>query len=181
MFRPRELEPPRRVGYAPRVDSRSLTLAEALAALRTDIAAEDALIAGRMTWYVTSQAFLLTAYATSWNASFVWPHFFHQFLPIAAVVLSAVILASTYAATWAQEVCLRTQVSLVAKIRADVPLSPSETLALEAYEQTMIPNRRSRHGRVMGTPVHWLVRVTPLVLPIGFTLLWAYAYLGAPG
>ena len=162
------------------MDSRSLTLADALTALRNDIAAEDALIAGRMTWYVTSQAFLLTAYATSWNANFVWPQFFHEFLPIAAVVLSAVILASTYAATWAQDVYLRTQVNLVAKIRADMSLSPPEILALEAYEQTMIPNRRSRHGRVMGTPVHWLVRVTPLVLPVGFTLLWIYAYLRAP-
>jgi hypothetical protein len=162
------------------VDNRSLTLADALAALSNGIGAEDALIAGRMTWYVTSQAFLLTAYATSWNANFVWPQFFHEFLPIAAVVLSAVILASSYAATWAQETYLRTQADLVAKIRAEVLLSPSEILALAAYEQTMIPNRKSRHGRVMGTPVHWLVRVTPLVLPVGFTLLWIYAYLRAP-
>ena len=46
----------------------SLTLADALKSLREAIQAEHNLIAGRVTWYVTSQAFLLTAYATSWNA-----------------------------------------------------------------------------------------------------------------
>jgi hypothetical protein len=43
----------------------SLPLADVLQALRQDIQAEDTLIASRVTWYVTSQAFLLTAYATS--------------------------------------------------------------------------------------------------------------------
>ena len=84
--------------------SPSLTPADALRALREDIQAENTLIASRVTWYVTSQAFLLTAYATSWNAGFVWPGFFHRALPIAAIVLSAVILASIMRATWAQGV-----------------------------------------------------------------------------
>jgi hypothetical protein len=158
----------------------SLALADLLQALRQDIQAEDTLIASRVTWYVTSQAFLLTAYATSWGAGFGWPAFFHSVLPLAAMVLSALIFASISAATWAQDVYLREQAALVARIRAEIPLSPSETIALEVYERTMVANRRSESGRVVGGRIHALVRITPLILPVGFSLLWLYAYGFAP-
>ena len=162
------------------LQARSLAPADTLRSLREDIQAENTLIASRVTWYVTSQAFLLTAYATSWNAGFSWPAFFHQVLPLAAVVLSALILASIYAATWAQEVYLREQARLVAEIKERLDLSVSETLSLEAYERTMVSNRRTAAGRPIGLRIHALVRVTPIILPIGFTLLWLYAYAFAP-
>ena len=162
------------------MEATSLNLADALKSLREDIQAEDTLIASRMTWYVTSQAFLLTAYATSWNAGFTWQYFFHQILPLAAIALSAVILMSVYAATWAQEVYLREQVRLVARMKEGMALAPSEALALEVYERTMIANRTNAQGRVLGNRVHALVRWTPFVLPVGFSLLWLYAYWFAP-
>src|SRR5512135_3667773 len=102
--------------------ARSLTPADALRAISDDIQAENTLIASRVTWYVMSQAFLLTAYAMSWNAGFTWPGFFHRILPIAAIALSIVILASIYAATWAQDVYLREQAALVARIKATLDL-----------------------------------------------------------
>lgn len=162
------------------MDAHSLTLADALQALREDIQAEDQLIASRVTWYVTSQAFILTAYATSWNAGFAWQAFFHRILPLAAIVLSVLILASIYAATWAQESYLREQARLVAQVKERVELSPQEALALEAYERTMVGNRRNTAGRAVGKRIHVLVRVTPITLPIGFALLWLYAYVFAP-
>ena len=163
------------------MDTHSLSLADALKALRDDIQAENTLIASRITWYVTSQAFLLTAYATSWNAGFRWPHFFHDVLPLAAILLSALILASVFAATWAQDVYLREQSVLLSQIRAGFALSPGESAALDAYERTMVRNRRSLDGRAIGNRIHALGRITPLVLPTGFALLWLYAYLRAPG
>ena len=158
----------------------SLTLFDALRSLREDIQAEDTLIASRVTWYVTSQAFLLTAYATSWNGGFVWPSFFHRVLPIAAIVLSAVILASIYAATWAQDVYLREQALLVSRLKTDFEFEPSDRLALEIYERTMVANRTNAAGKVIGTRIHGLVRVAPLVLPVGFSALWLYALFFAP-
>lgn len=158
----------------------SLTLADALTALREDIQAEDALIASRVTWYVMSQAFMLTAYATSWSAGFVWPAFFHRTLPIAAIVLSIVIFASISAATWAQDVYLREQAAFVLKIKSELNLSEAETLALQVYERTMVENRRSHAGRLLGDRIHALVRITPLILPVGFSALWLYAYHFAP-
>ena len=158
----------------------SLTLANALRSIREDIQAENMLIASRVTWYVTSQAFLLTAYATSWNSGFVWPGFFHRVLPVAAIALSILILISIYAATWAQDVYLREQASLVAKVKADFVLDPSEQLALATYERTMVGKRTNASGKVVGSRIHALVRVTPLVLPVGFAVLWLYAYHFAP-
>jgi hypothetical protein len=158
----------------------TLTLADALESLREDIQAENTLIASRVTWYVTSQAFLLTAYATSWNAGFRWQSFFHQILPLAAIALSALILASIYAATWAQDVYLREQSELVAEMRAKIELSDCEALALQVYERTMISNRTNAAGRVIGSRIHALVRITPIILPIGFSFLWLYAYWFAP-
>ena len=160
--------------------SRSLTLADALRSLREDIQAEDTLIAGRVTWYVTSQAFLLTAYAMSWNAGFAWPIFFHRALPIAAVALSVLILASIYAATWAQDVYLREQAALVSRVKTELALEPQERLALEFYERTMVANRTNARSEIIGSRIHALVRVTPLVLPVGFSALWLYAYHFAP-
>jgi len=162
------------------MDIKSLTNADALKALREDIQSENTLIASRMTWYVTSQAFLLTAYATSWNANFVWPSFFHDVLPLAAIVFSAVMLASIYAATWAQDVYVREQASLVARLKSEQTLSQTEALALQAYERTMVTNRTNAAGRVIGGRIHAIVRITPLVLPVGFSGLWLYAYFFAP-
>ena len=169
------------MSYAATPTSSSLTLAHAFRSIREDIQAENMLIASRVTWYVTSQAFLLTAYATSWNAGFVWPVFFHQVLPVAAIVLSLLILVSIYAATWAQDVYLREQASLVARVKADFALDPSEQLALAAYERTMVTKRTNASGKLIGSRIHALVRITPLVLPIGFAALWLYAYHFAPG
>jgi hypothetical protein len=162
------------------MDTKSLTVADALKSLREDIHSENTLIASRVTWYVTSQAFLLTAYATSWNANFVWPSFFHGVLPLAAIALSAVILASIYAATWAQDVYLREQASLVSRLKSEQTLSQTEALALASYERTMVANRTNAAGRVIGGRIHAMVRVTPLVLPVGFSVLWLYAYFFAP-
>lgn len=156
--------------------------AQALQALREDIQAEHTLIASRVTWYVTAQAFLLTAYATSWNAHFGWPAFFHTVLPIAAIVLSGLILASIYAATWAQDVYLREQAELIARLRADaeLPLDAAERLALSVYERTTVGRRTDAQGRVIGGRIHALVRIVPLALPFAFSALWAYALWAAP-
>lgn len=159
----------------------SLTPSEALRSLSDDIRAEDALIAGRVTWYVTSQAFLLTAHTTSWTYGFLWRSFFHLVLPLASVALSVLIFSSITAATWAQEVYLREQMRLVSEIRARLELSLPEALALDAYARTLVANRRSAAGWPVGSRIHAVVRITPIALPVGFALLWLYAFVCAPG
>ncbi len=162
------------------METKSLALADILRALREDIQAENTLIASRVTWYVTSQSFLLTAYAASWSTGFLWQSFFHHVMPIAAIVLSVVILASIYAATWAQDVYLREQEALVSRINSEFQLSDAEKMALQVYERTMVVNRANGAGKIVGGRIHALVRITPLVLPVGFSALWLYALIFAP-
>ena len=66
------------------------------------------------------------------------------------------------------------------QIKERFALSASEAVALEAYERTMVANRRSAAGRSIGNRIHALVRVAPIVLPLAFALLWLYAYGFAP-
>jgi hypothetical protein len=49
----------------PSADAKSLTLADALKLLRDEVQVENTLIAARRSWFVTSQAFILAAFAAS--------------------------------------------------------------------------------------------------------------------
>jgi len=44
----------------------------------------------------------------------------------------------------------------------------------------MVANRRNAAGRTLGGRIHNLVRIPPLLLPLGFSLLWLYAIVFAP-
>ncbi len=153
---------------------------DTLHSMQVEIHAEKNLIENRMRWYATSQSFLLAAYAASWQRSFSWPDFFHYVIPVAALLLSLVVFASVYAATWAQDMYLREQLRFIEKIKAQYTLSTIEQMSLQAYEGTIVPNRTTRSGKPVGNYVHWLVRMAPLVVPLGFSLLWLYVFLFAP-
>jgi len=63
--------------------------------IRDEIKAEHSLIANRLSWYVTSQSFLVTAFAISRGNSFVWFHWFSTLLlPVIGFVSSALIFPS---------------------------------------------------------------------------------------
>ncbi|HEY6355916.1 MAG TPA: hypothetical protein VIY30_15630, partial [Burkholderiaceae bacterium] len=79
-----------------------------------------------------------------------------------------------------QDVYLREQAFLVSRLKSELTLSQTEALALASYERTMVANRTNAAGRVIGGRIHAMVRVTPLVLPVGFSVLWLYAYFFAP-
>src|SRR5437588_11908271 len=63
--------------------------------IREEIRAEHALVANRLTWYVTSQSFLVTAFAISRGNGFAWFHWFSTLLlPLVGFVSSALIFPS---------------------------------------------------------------------------------------
>src|SRR2546423_15555296 len=63
--------------------------------IREEIRAEHSLIANRLSWYVTSQSFLVTAFAISRGNGFVWFHWFSTLLlPIIGFFSSALIFPS---------------------------------------------------------------------------------------
>src|SRR5438094_4527619 len=74
--------------------------------LREEIRAEHTLIANRLSWYVTSQSFLVTAFAISRGAGFTWFHWFSTLLlPIIGFVSSALILPSILGACFTITLC----------------------------------------------------------------------------
>ena len=63
--------------------------------IREEIRGEHSLITNRLTWYVTSQSFLVTAFAISRGSGFTWHHWFSTtLLPLVAFVNSLLILPS---------------------------------------------------------------------------------------
>ena len=63
--------------------------------IRDETRAEHSLIANRLTWYVTSQSFLVTAFAISRGSGFTWHRWFSTtLLPLVAFVTSMLILPS---------------------------------------------------------------------------------------
>jgi hypothetical protein len=67
--------------------------------IRNEIRAEHSLIANRLTWYVTSQSFLVTAFAISRGAGFSWhPWFSTTLLPLVALASSLLIFPSVVGA-----------------------------------------------------------------------------------
>jgi len=63
--------------------------------LRDEIRAEHTLIANRLTWYVTSQSFLVTAFTISRGAGFNWFHWYSTtLLPALGFVASLLIFPS---------------------------------------------------------------------------------------
>src|SRR5437870_13920101 len=68
--------------------------------IRDEIRAEHTLIANRLTWYVTSQSFLVTAFAISRASGFTWFHWFSTLLlPFVGFVSSALIFPSILGAS----------------------------------------------------------------------------------
>jgi hypothetical protein len=67
--------------------------------IRNEIRAEHSLIANRLTWYVTSQSFLVTAFAISRGAGFTWHSWFSTtLLPLVAFASSLLVFPSVVGA-----------------------------------------------------------------------------------
>lgn len=64
-------------------------------AIRDEIRAEHTLIANRLSWYVTSQSFLVTAFVISQGNGFAWFRWFSTvLLPVVGFTSSALIFPS---------------------------------------------------------------------------------------
>lgn len=139
--------------------------------IRNEIHAEHNLISHRMTWYVTSQAFLMTAYAVSWGKDHAWPIFFHLSIPILGMLLSALAFCAVACAVWVQGDVIKIQKEALdgMKERFKQPGDEDETRRIKEYAQIIGKDRRS------GFITHWLAMAPPLIIPILFFVTWLIA------
>jgi hypothetical protein len=140
-----------------------LTYADVLKTIRDEIQAEHSLISNRMSWFVMSQSFLMTAYAVSWGQGHTWPIFFHIMLPTLGATLSLIIGQSVSAALGSQSALL--------KLQAET-LNNLENTALDIisiYRQTTC------EGKKGGDDFHKKGSRPPRTLPWLFFLIWLIA------
>lgn len=126
----------------------------AAAWLEDEIHREHRLIADRMGWYVSSQAFLMTAFAIAGNTGhpFVW---LPRVTAIAGIAISVVVAASLWAALAALHL-----------LRGEARrLAPSRFVAF-----WFSPRRDVMHR--LGT-------LPPACLPVAFLLLWVVLFVRA--
>ena len=126
--------------------------------IREETRAEHSLIANRLTWYVTSQSFLVTAFAISRGSGFTWHHWFSTILlPLVALVTSLLVLPSLVGA--------RKTIQLWHKRQRDFfTRNPDFKTAFELKRASWIESQ--------GT-------LFPIVLPLLFAVFWLVIHLAS--
>jgi len=121
--------------------------------IRTEIRTEYDFISNRMSWYVTSQSFLVTAFTISGGDRHHYMWFLRSLIPVLGLLLSLIFWGSILAASAAIEELRRAQARLLETTTlADSPL-----------------NMRAAW-------VHRWGMVPPLLIPVLFVLFWIVAW-----
>jgi hypothetical protein len=118
--------------------------------IRDEIRSEFGLIANRLSWYVTSQSFLVTAFAISRGIGFNWFSWFSTLLPALGLISSVMIFPSIVAA--------------------------SKTIDLwhQRYKQFLEQNPEFKQAFDLHRPswIHTLSLLFPTLIPPLFGLFW---------
>ena len=146
-----------------------------LQAMRSEIQSEHTLLSHRMTWYVTSQSFLMTAYAIAWGKGheIAWKAFFQNGIPLLGVLLSIGAWLGIFSAVWVQAHVIESQTALLEKMRKRFEdANDAQALAtLNDYSGTTCAGRPSK------TRFHWLAMMPPCMIPAVFLLTWIVAWI----
>ena len=100
-----------------------LTYTEILKTMRDELQAEHTLISNRISWYVTSQSFLMAAFAVSLSTTFSNDssqlYFFHNAIPFLGIIISVLIWLGVVAAASAQSKLQEIQEFIVNEYRVN--------------------------------------------------------------
>lgn len=126
--------------------------------IRDEIRAEHSLIANRLTWYVTSQSFLVSAFAISRGNGFNWHHWFSTLLlPLVALITSLLVLPTLVGARKTIQLWHEKQ-------RAFFARNPDFSAAFELKRAAWVKS----HGMLF-----------PIVVPVVFALFWFVIHLAS--
>jgi hypothetical protein len=135
-----------------------------LEAYGREIQAEHTLLSHRMTWYVTSQSFLFSAYAVSGSHGNAWGSVFMIGIPVLGILLSELARRSIWAAIEAQYDLIRNQKALLGT--PGLELSAKERAVLKLLAKTTCEGRESKYS------FHDAAMLPPLLIPILLMLSW---------
>ncbi|MDX2041676.1 MAG: hypothetical protein SF097_10515 [Acidobacteriota bacterium] len=148
-----------------------LTDFQVLDTVRNEIQAEHNLISHRLTWYVTSQSFLVASYALSWSKEYGWPSFFHSAIPTLGLLLSMLTLLSVACAVVVQWKVINKQ----AEILDEIEIRLTEAQDIEGIKRVRNYGAITGKKRKRGKLTHWLAMIPPLLIPIIFASTWIVA------
>jgi hypothetical protein len=136
-----------------------------LEAYGREIQAEHTLMSQRMTWYVTSQSFLFSAYAISGSNSNSWGNIFMFGIPVLGMLLSEFARMSLWAAIEVQYGLIERQNKLITEQRPRLSCAKDQFL-LDLHSKTTCNGRETKHT------FHDTAMLPPLLIPILLMLTW---------
>lgn len=150
-----------------------ITYYNVLEAIRNEIHAEHTLISHRITWCVTSQAFLLAAFAVCLSNGHMGFPFFRHALPWLGgllAILAWIAIASAIRAQW-HMIILQKKILQAKGVPEELKnLDLCGSNPLHDYTRITCSGREDRHR------THWSAMLPPFFIPIVFAWLWTFVY-----
>jgi hypothetical protein len=126
---------------------------------------EHQLIANRMTWYVTSQSFLMAAFAASGSNQNTLKDLFGWFIPLLGIVISVIIWISLRAADLSMKKLKIAEKEIITKIIQKLKENPQSTELQEWKELQKVWYADHDH-------IHFQGMLPPRIIPGLFTGAW---------
>lgn len=150
----------------------NLTPYNVLETFRNEIQAEHTLISHRITWFVTSQSFLMGAYVLSLSGTHKGEVLFRHAVPWLSVVLSILSGLSVGCAIDAQWNVIKLQLRVLNRVKEKNDCDhDDDSNLLNYYSSITYGSRKGQYD------THWLAMIPPFITPIVFALLWVVSYL----
>ena len=167
----------------------ALTDYNVLETIRNEIQAEHSLVSHRMTWYVTSQAFLMTAYAVSFGQGQTGRGFFQFSIPLLGLLLSILAFFAVYSAVRVQRGVIKLQTKMLLGMIKELNLlaGKPDTVSDEeidfapskedtpAMKRLKIYARTTCLARDTKSRYHRLAMFMPPSIPVIFFINWVVA------
>ena len=149
-------------------DEENLKSIEYYGLIDQEIHREHNLIANRMNWYVTSQSFLMAAFAVSGGANHSFQWLARPFLPILGIVTSLISWLSLIAAVAAM--------NRVNKYRKDILDQDNELQNLAPFSTKFQQNHENWFDFMKRVGwIHLAGLSPPVVTPLVFLIAWVIA------
>jgi hypothetical protein len=131
---------------------------------------EHQLIAHRMTWYVTSQSFLMAAFAASGSNQNYLQDLFGLFIPLLGIVISVIIWISLRAADSSMKKLKDAEKKIITEFIQELEKKDQATESTELKEWKDL----QKVWYADHDPIHFQGMLPPRVIPGLFTGAWAF-------
>jgi hypothetical protein len=141
---------------------------ELLSSIRAEIHAEHTLISHRISWYIITQSFLMTAYAIA-GGSNQWQQYFQFAMPVIGILLSELARWAIWAGSEVQNDLLNIESDLIIEMEEAAKLGKNtiqEMRTIDYYKRTTV------YGRPTADWTDARAKKLPRMIPLLFIVAW---------